>query len=381
MPWQPRDLMSTKREFVHLALQEGANRRELCRRFGISAKAGYALLQRFAAEGGAAFTERSRRPVHSPRRTAPALQSLVLELRQQHPAWGARKICRRLRDLGHEEVPAPSTVTDLLRRHGLIAPPPGDAHGDWQRFEHELPNGLWQMDFKGYFETAAGRCTPLTVLDDHSRFNLATAACSKTDAPTVQALLQGVFERYGLPARINSDNGSPWGSPSAPGHLSALDVWLIRLGLRSSHSTPYHPQTNGKIERFHRSLKAEVLRGRTFDSLAQAHDAMQRWREIYNHQRPHEALAMQTPAQRYRMSPRSMPATLAPIEYADHDQVLTVGWNGFVKFQGHRLRLSSALHTLPVAFRPDDLHDGCFDLYFCHQRFMRLDMSALTAFN
>ena len=381
MPWQLRDLMTTKREFVQLALQEGANRRELCRRFGISPKAGYALLKRFAAEAEAAFTERSRRPLHSPRQTTAALQSAVLELRRQHPAWGARKICRRLKDLGHEQVPAPSTVTDLLLRHGLIALPPEDAHGDWQRFEHELPNGLWQMDFKGYFETAGGRCTPLTMLDDHSRFALATTACSKTDVCTVQALLQGILERYGLPARINSDNGAPWGSPSAPGHLSTLDVWLIRLGVRSSHSSPYHPQTNGKIERFHRSLKAEVLRGRTFDSLAHAQEAMQRWREIYNNQRPHEALAMQTPAQRYRMSLRPMPTSLAPIEYSERDHVITVGWNGFVKFQGHKLRLSSALHRLPVALRPDDLHDGCYDLYFCHQRFMRLDMNVMTASN
>ncbi len=381
MPWQPRSLMSTKQEFVQLAMHDGANRRELCRRFGISPKAGYALLKRFAAEAEAAFTERSRRPLHSPRQTPAALQSLVLELRRQHPAWGARKICRRLKDLGHEQVPAPSTVTDLLRRHGLIALPPDDAHADWQRFEHELPNGLWQMDFKGYFETAGGRCTPLTMLDDHSRFALATTACSKTDICTVQALLQGILERYGLPARINSDNGAPWGSPSAPGHLSTLDVWLIRLGVRSSHSSPYHPQTNGKIERFHRSLKAEVLRGRTFDSLAHAQEAMLCWREIYNNQRPHEALAMQTPAQRYRMSLRPMPTSLAPIEYSERDHVITVGWNGFVKFQGHKLRLSSALHRLPVALRPDDLHDGCFDLYFCHQRFMRLDMNALTASN
>lgn len=277
MPWQPRDLMSTKREFVQLAMQEGANRRELCRRFGISPKAGYTLLKRFAIEGEKAFTERSRRPLHSPRQTVQALQSAVLELRRQHPAWGARKICRRLQDLGHTQVPAASTVTDLLRRHGLIVPADNDIQREWQRFEHELPNGLWQMDFKGYFETAEGRCTPLTVLDDHSRFSLATLACSKTDGPTVQALLQGIFERYGLPARINSDNGSPWGSPSAPGSLSSLDVWMIRLGLRSTHSAPYHPQTNGKIERFHRSLKAEVLRGRTFDSLAQAQEAMQRW--------------------------------------------------------------------------------------------------------
>lgn len=197
MPWQPRDLMTTKREFVQLALQEGANRRELCRRFSISPKAGYALLKRFASEGEKAFTERSRRPLHSPRQTAEALQSAVLELRRQHPAWGARKICRRLQDLGHEQVPAPSTVTGLLRRHGLIAPADNETQGEWQRFEHELPNGLWQMDFKGYFEAASGRCSPLTLLDDHSRFALATTACSKTDAATARRCCRGSLSAMG----------------------------------------------------------------------------------------------------------------------------------------------------------------------------------------
>jgi transposase InsO family protein len=242
--------MSTKREFVQLAMQEGANRRELCRRFGISPKAGYALLKRFVIEGEDAFTKRSRRPLNSPRQTASALQLAVLDLRSQHPAWGARKIGRRLQDLGHGQVPAASTITDLLRRHGLIAPADNDIQREWLRFEHELPNGLWQMDFKGYFETAEGRCTPLTVLDDHSRFSLATLACSKTDGATVQALLQGILERYGLPARINSDNGSPWGSPSAPGNLSSLDVWMIRLGLRSTHSAPYHHRRTARSSAF-----------------------------------------------------------------------------------------------------------------------------------
>lgn len=381
MPWHPRDLMTIKQEFVQLALQEGANRRELCRRFGITPKAGYALLNRFSAEGSAAFSERSRRPASSPTRTPVVVQDIVLALRHQHPAWGARKICRRLLDLGHSDLPAPSTVTDILRRNGLISPQASAASQAWLRFEHEHPNALWQLDFKGHFETAAGRCNPLTLLDDHSRFNLATAVCARTNTATVQNELRLVFERYGLPARINSDNGAPWGSPSAPGHLSGLDIWFIRLGMRISHSAPYHPQTNGKLERFHRSMKAEVLNGRTFDNLPQAQLALDRWRTVYNQERPHEGIAMQTPAQRYCMSPRAMPAALIPIEYGEHDQVITVGWNGFVTFKGHKLRLSKALHLLPVAFRPDPGHDGCFDVFLSHHKFMRLDMAALTASN
>lgn len=376
MPWQPRDLMDTRREFLELALREGANRRELCRRFGISPKTGYALLRRHALHGmNAACLPLSTRPHYSPARSSAAIEHAVVALRRQHPCWGGRKIARRLNDQGFYDVPAPSTITGILHRHGLITPDASQAAEPWQRFEHTLPNALWQIDFKGNFPTMAGRCHPLTVIDDHSRFNLTIAACAQTSTPYVQDHLQRVFQRYGLPVRINADNGPPWGSPAKVEHgLSALSIWLIRLGIRISYSAPYHPQTNGKVERFHRSLKAEVLNGRSFTDLAQAQCAFERWRRVYNHERPHEALAMQTPATRYHVSPRTLPPALAPIEYGPDDRVITVGWNGWVNFQGRKLRLSSALHTLPVAMRPDPNAEGCFDAFFCHHRFMRLDL-------
>lgn len=382
MPWQARTPMDAKREFVELALKEGANRRQLCRRFSIGPKAAYALLARYAAHGEAAFVERSRRPHASPAKTALAVETALLDLRRQHPAWGARKLAQRLRDLGHQRVPAPSTITSILRRNGLIDTQASLAAQHWQRFEHEAPNSLWQIDFKGYFDTTAARCYPLTLLDDHSRFNLALQACQQPDGASVQHHLEAVFKRYGLPVRINADNGSPWGSPSKAEHgLSALSVWLIRQGVGISHSTPYHPQTNGKLERFHRSLKAEVLNGRGFRDLAHVQTAFEQWRGIYNHERPHEAIDMQVPMQRYRSSPRPFRDELSPIEYSPNDIVLTVGWNGLINFHGLKLRLSSALHRLPIALRPDPSADGCFDAYFCHQRFMRLDMNALTASN
>ena len=177
----------------------------------------------------------------------------------------------------------------------------------------------------------------------------------------------------------NADNGAPWGSPSlAERGLSRLSVWLIRQGIRVSHSAPYHPQTNGKLERFHRSLEAEVLAGRSFADLDTAQCAFDRWRGVYNCERPHEALGLSTPVQHYQPSRIAYRETLPPIEYPATDQVLTVGWNGFVKFQGRSIRLSNALHRLPIGVRPDPAQDGCFDVYFCHQRFMRLDMKHAT---
>jgi transposase InsO family protein len=374
MPWQARDTMSLRREFVELAVQEGVNRRELCRRFGVSPKTAYKWLTRFRQDGAAGLYEHSRRPHQTPGRTVSDIEAAVVALRMQHSAWGGRKIARRLRDLDGTQV-APSTVTSILHRYGLITGVASAAAEPWQRFEHAEPNQLWQIDFKGYFDTPAARCHPLTMLDDHSRFNLVLKACSRTDHRTVQPWLIETFRRYGLPVRINADNGAPWGAPSAPAHgLSRLSVWLIRLGIRVSHSRPWHPQTNGKEERFHRTLQTEVLNGRGFEDLGVVQQAFDRWRTIYNCERPHEALSLNTPASRYRPSPRSYPEQLPPIEYGPDDTVCQVPWNGWLNIHGRRIKVSNALTGLPIAVRPRTDHDGRFDFYFCHQRFMQVDL-------
>lgn len=372
MPWDTKDTMSLREEFVCLASQEGVNRRELCRRFGISAQTAYKWLARYGQEGQAGLVDRPRRPHHSPSETPPTIQASVVAMRTQHPAWGGRKISRRLQDMGLPSV-APSTVSSILNRHGLILPPDPAAKA-WQRFEHEAPNALWQADFKGHFETLQGRCSPLTVLDDHSRYNLVLQACGNTRRDTVQTHLTAVFRHYGLPARMNFDNGAPWGSPSQPGQVTELGLWLIRLGIRLSYSRPYHPQTNGKEERFHRSLKAEVLAGRTFDHLAHAQSAFDRWRHVYNHERPHEALGMQTPIKRYRPSLQPFPEILPAIEYGPDDEVIRVKWNGELRFRGSQYKLSSALHRQEVAVRPHPTEAGIFEVFFVHHRCFTIDL-------
>ncbi len=377
MVWMEKNTVSLRQEFVLLARQEGANVRALCRHFDISPKTGYKWLQRFEAGGSlpSALADHSRRPVTSPSRSTENVEQAVLDVRQAHPAWGGRKIARRLLDLGHIAL-APSTVTRILHRHGLISTQASEQARAWQRFEHELPNSLWQIDFKGHFPTLAGRCHPLTLLDDHSRFNLLLHAHARTDTAEVQTQLEAALRRYGLPLRINADNGSPWGSPSAGGKsLSELAIWLIRLGIRVSFSAPYHPQTNGKIERFHRSLNTEVLAGRNFADHAGVQRAFDSWRSVYNSERPHEALDLQAPAQRYRISTLAFPERLAPIEYPDSDQVIVVGWNGFIRFKGRQVRTSTSLHRLPIGLRERPEHNGVFDVYFCHQRFMSIDMN------
>jgi transposase InsO family protein len=360
LPWSEVTVRDQREEFVRLARQADANVSELCRRFGISRKTGYKWLSRDDVG------DRSRRPHHSPGRIPDELEAKVLAVRGKHPAWGARKIAHVLaRDEGVQM--ATSTANSVLRRHGLITPAASRAATAWQRFEHEAPNALWQIDFKGHFATDTVRCHPLTVLDDHSRFNVVLHALGNERREPVQRVLHSAFERYGLPERINADNGSPWGT-SVEGALTALGVWLIRLGVRLSHSRPLHPQTNGKDERFHRTLGAEVLLGRRFQDLEDAQRHFSRWRRVYNFDRPHEAIGMQTPASRYSVSPRSMPSQLPPVEYGPDDIVRRVTEGGRISVHGHKLRVGKALIGQHVALRPRLDSDGAFDVYFCHHK-------------
>lgn len=375
MAWLERDTVSLRLEFVQLASQEGCNMRELCRRFAISPKTGYKWLARFRESGAqlAALHDQDRRPLSSPQRTDPKLEQAVVKLRQRYPAWGGRKIARVLLKQGVAEL-APSTVTGILKRHGLVQPLQREAR-EFQRFEHEQPNSLWQMDFKGDFGTLQGRCHPLTILDDHSRFNLALTANAKTTRWDIQPQLQAVFERYGLPVRINVDNGPPWGGAEAVEHgLTGLTVWLIRIGVRVSHSRPHHPQTNGKIERFHRTLNDEVISASHYADHDQVQRAFDRWRPIYNCVRPHEALGLQTPIERYRPSPFPMPGKLPEIHYRSDDIVANVASPGYIRFSGRKWPISRALAGLTIALRAHPEADGVFDLYFCHQKFGEIDL-------
>jgi transposase InsO family protein len=352
--------MDRKREFVRLARAEGANRSALCERFGVSRTLGYRLLARYAAEGEAGLEERSRRPLNSPRRTSEAVEAAALAERSEHPAWGGRKIAKRLERQGLA-APAPSTVTQILKRHGVRLGAFGGGHDALTRFEHPTPNALWQMDFKGHVPMRAGRLHPLTVLDDHSRFCLVLAACADEKTDTVKTNLIKAFERYGLPWRMTMDNGAPWGNgPGDP--YTPLGVWLIEQDIRVGHSRPYHPQTQGKDERFHRSLKAEALAGPPFETLDHAAQDLERWRSVYNTQRPHEGIGLDVPADRYVISPRPYQPAPQPFAYGPDDLCRTPSY-GRISFKGRLWRVPKAFNTKIVAVRPTQT-DGLYDLFF-----------------
>ena len=372
MPWREVSKMEQRLEFVRLAMLEGANRRELCRRFGIHPDTGYKWLARWCGDP-AALADRSRRPHGSPKQTVAGIEAEVLAVRDAHPAWGARKIARCVQNAGLD-CPVVSTVHEILRRHGRIVPAPGGGAAHL-RFEKAAPNLLWQMDFKGWITLAdASRCHPLTIVDDHSRYVPCLKACANQQRGTVQSHMETTFRRYGLPDAIFVDNGSPWGD-AAHRHWTGLRVWLLKLGVELIYSRPYHPQGRGKNERFHRTLKDEVFALQRFRELASVQRALDAWREVYNFKRPHQALGMEVPASRYRPSPRPMPKRLPAIEYGSCEIVRTVPTSkDYISFKGRLWKVPEAFRGERVAIRPRT-KDGQFAVCFASHQIAAIDLT------
>jgi transposase InsO family protein len=374
MPWRESTLESERTEFVrllaHLSLSAAS------RRLGISRTTGYKWKAR--ARAGEPMTDRSRRPLGSPGRTDAATEAAVCNLRRQHPAWGGRKLHHYLRRQGVKPLPAPSTINSILKRQGLLDEDRRQVR-DWQRFEAAAPNHLWQMDFKGPLPTQAGPCQALTVLDDHSRFNICLGICPDQTRETVQAQLTLAFRRYGQPDCLLSDNGPPWGShQDGAARFTRLGAWLIRQGIIVSHGRPAHPQTQGKDERFHLTLSHELLAARpSWRHPEELRLAAAQWREVYNWQRPHEAIGNEPPGTRYRPSPRPYTEDLPIIEYLPGDQVRQVSTGGVIAFRGRVYRVGRAFEGEPVALRA--VSDGVWHVYYCRQHVSTVDLTLPAA--
>ena len=373
MPWREVSVMDERREFVRLAMQPDANRRELCRRFGIHPDTGYKWLERWEAAGEANLVDRSRRPHTSPGRTEAVREEQILAVRDAHPAWGPRKIFKCLENDGIIP-PAWSTIHEILKRNGRIVPPLGGAKAHL-RFEKPAPNLLWQMDFKGWVELSNGsRCHPLTVLDDHSRYATCLDACTNEQGDTVRERLERTFRRYGLPDAFFVDNGAPWGDSSGA-RWTRFGVWLLKLGIGLLHSRPYHPQSRGKNERFHRTLKAEVFALMRLRDIAEAQRAFDQWRGCYNLERPHQALGQEVPASRYRPSLRSMPQRVPQAEYDEGEIVRAVPQTkDYVSFKGRHWKVPQAFRGERVAIRPLTT-DGQYGIFFAAHQIATIDLT------
>lgn len=375
MPWQECSVMDRRYEFVQLAHSPDCNMSHLCRCFGISRKTGYKWLARYRSGGYSALSDRDRTPHTIHGLTPPRMEAVVLKVRLQHPSWGGRKIHRRLQDLraggaladlADLSIPSPGSITRILRRHDLLPVHRKQMSRAVQRFERSQPNELWQMDYKGDVRLQGRQVShPLTVLDDHSRFNLCLQSCKDQQYQTVKQHLTHTFRRYGMPTTILCDNGAPWGS-SHPS-LTRFGLWLMRLGVCLIHGRPFHPQTQGKEERFHRTLKAEVLNGRLFHNHSSLQTAFDHWRMIYNFERPHEALDLDTPGSHYQPSHCAFPESLPEIQYEEGTVVRKVNNKGTFSFRNRTWKTSKALYGERVAVYPTKV-EGVYSLAYASFR-------------
>ena len=374
MPWQETLLMDQRVQFIADYQRDVFDVADLARRFGISRKTVYKWIARYEAAGPTGLVDRSRRPAHSPNATPAAIVAALVELRQHHPTWGAKKIRKILATREPTwTLPARSTVCDLLDRAGLVTSSRRrsvPAHPSRPLVAMTAANGTWTADFKGQFKTRNGRyCYPLTVVDGFSRYLLACQGLLSTSIALARPIFLRLFQEYGLPAIMRTDNGVPFAT-TALGRLSTLSVWWIRLGIVPERIALGHPEQNGSHEQFHSVLKAATTRPPAPHAAAQQRRFGRFCRE-YNQERPHEALHDDVPARHYQPSPRPLPARLPPLEYPSHVEIRRVSTIGQVSWAGAPLFLSEALAGEAVAF--EEIDDGLWTIRFASVVLGRFD--------
>jgi len=364
--------MDLRRDFMNRVIQ-GERVTDLCREYGISRKTGDKFKQRFKRLGLAGLEDQSRAPKVIPHRTAPELEALIVGARQRHPSWGPRKLKELLERRLEHRFPAPSTIGDILARHGLVTP-----HPQRPRYHAQptglrpatAPNDVWCIDYKGQFRLGdRSLCFPLTLTDQFSRYLLGCEGMGAIGDEAAREVCEEVFHAHGLPLAIRSDNGPPFASTGLAG-LTKLSAYWLRLGLQPERIRPGHPEENGQHERMHRTLKFETARPpRT--NLLQQQERFDEFRDEFNHDRPHEALGMKRPAEIYEPSPRPYLATLPEPTYPEHDDVLHVDRNGYMYFCGKQFYFAAALASQYVGIREE--RDGRWLVTF-----MQLDLGYLS---
>lgn len=364
MPWKEKTVMEQRKEFIEQAA-ECTNFSALCREYGISRKTGYKWQNRFREDGS--VSDRSRRPKHPHAKTAPVIEAAVLAMREENPSWGGRTIHAVLEADGIKGLPSAKTCSNILKRNGCIKPEESLKHRAYQRFEREQCNSLWQTDFKGDFGLLDGsRCYPLDILDDHSRFCIRTEP--KNSATGVKESFIQAFQEYGLPDAILSDHGSQFAG--FKGGYTHFERWLMDLDILPIHGRIMHPQTQGKIERFHRTMKAELLH-EPFLDLKDAKKHFARWRWKYNEIRPHSALNMKTPASVYTPSKRLL-FEPKPYEYTGH--VCKVNNWGYLRFGPVQLFLSETMANTYLEVVPAS--DDTFSVRYRNFQIALIDANA-----
>ena len=378
MPWSQTSSMDEKIRFIADSQRQLFPFSEVCGRFGISRKTGYKWIDRYADEGPQGLHDRSRRPRSCPHQTPAGIVAALVQARQRHPSWGVKKLLKILSPKHPDwEWPSRSTGCDILRRHGLVpkarrrSRPGHPGRPDTPMTE---PNEIWTADFKGEFRTRDGLYSyPLTVADGFSRFLLVCQGLHSTAHLDSRPIFLRLFQEFGLPRIIRTDNGVPFAT-TALGRLSLLSVWWIRLGIYPELIEPAHPEQNGRHERMHRTLKAETTHPPRANLPSQQR-RFNEFREEYNHERPHEALDQDTPASRYRPSPRALPRRLPAIEYPSHYEIRLVSRNGGIRWNSHWVNVTHTLGGEYVGL--EEVDNDLWEVYFGPVRLGRLDVRTL----
>ena len=364
LPWREICPMDERMRFITLVNESEETFAELCERFSISRKTGYKWVKRYEERGVVGLEERGSAAHSCPHRTAGDVLDRIIELRKEHPKWGPKKLRARLVTLGIEAVPAASTIGDALKKHGLIRPRRRRVHPPMHPqpiVATEHPNDTWCVDFKGHFALGDRmRCHPLTITDHTTRYLLKCEGLSKADELGVRPHFERGFREFGLPTRMRSDNGPPFATLGIGG-LSALSVWWIQLGITPERIEPGHPEQNGRHERMHRTLKDEVA-SPPAASMSEQQRAFDRFRRVYNTERPHEALDMKTPDSRYTPSRRAMPEKPRSPEYDDTKKVRKLDDQGRLQIGATKTLVSRLLAREPVGL--EQLDEDRWKLYY-----------------
>jgi len=356
-----RRVKMLREEFIIQSEQEDHNISALCREFGISRKTGYKWIKRYQESGS--LEDQNRKPKTSCSKTDEKIERLILDLRQERPGWGARKIQAYLSQKGYE-MPCIRTVNNILKRNGFISLEASLARKPFKRFEREQNNELWQADFKGDILMLDGdRCYPLTILDDHSRYALLIEP--RHDQRDVIRSFIPVFRLFGLPEAVLTDNGANFAG--FKNGYSQFERALMDQDILPIHGRVYHPQTQGKIERFHRSMDNEVLKLHRPLNFADATEVLDQWKTVYNFERPHEALGDRCPAQVYTPSQRSYLENVQPYDYGSQYHLIKINNWGYLRFADFHIYISETFRDTRVQLIPSEGDDS---VLVCYRNFI-----------
>lgn len=362
MPWKEYKLKTMREEFVKRALAHEKSKSELCREYGISRPTGDKWIKRFLSDEG--MHNRSRAPKNLSNKTGADTETQIVAYRERYPAIGAVKMRRIMENDGYINLPSSRTFNEIFKRNGLISKENSEAATPYKRFEKSYPNEMWQADFKGHFALENGvRCHPLNIIDDYSRMNLCCAPLPSEKFVDVKPCLEKVFYKYGLPVSILCDNGNPWGTAQSTGYTN-FEVWLMELGILTLHGRIFHPQTQGKEERFNGSFTKECLKYHTIKDMAEAAKIFDEYRTFYNNIRPHMALQLDVPASKYESSTREYPTKIQDWEYPNELNVHKVKSTRYITIHGQGYFLSEAFGNKQIAFRESKKSSSLINLYF-----------------